>query len=59
MRRAAHGQAVPIPADSAGAVDPLGTVGTETVRLTDVEGLIALAHPAPDARELRPVVGFR
>jgi tRNA pseudouridine55 synthase len=49
-RRAAHGQPVPVPA---------GTGSTETVRLTDAEGLVALAEPAPDVAALRPVVGFR
>jgi tRNA pseudouridine55 synthase len=47
--RAAHGQTV-----AAAALD-----GGATVRLTDDEGLVALAQPGPDADTLRPVVGFR
>ncbi|MGA9856263.1 MAG: tRNA pseudouridine(55) synthase TruB [Solirubrobacteraceae bacterium] len=47
-RRAAHGARV-------SAVAP---PGSETVRLTDAEGLIALAAPQPDGT-LRPVVGLR
>ncbi|MGZ4350081.1 MAG: tRNA pseudouridine(55) synthase TruB [Solirubrobacteraceae bacterium] len=46
--RAAHGARV-----QAGA----GTAGT--VRLTDADGLIALAEPAPGGLGLRTVVGFR
>jgi tRNA pseudouridine55 synthase len=45
-RRAGHGMAVP------------GTA-TGTVRLTDDEGLIALAEPGRRDGELRPVVGLR
>jgi tRNA pseudouridine55 synthase len=45
-RRAQHGQAVP------------GRAGALT-RLTDDEGLIALAEPVPDAALLKPIVGFR
>jgi tRNA pseudouridine55 synthase len=45
-RRAGHGMAVP--GDAA-----------ETVRLTDAEGLIALADPGPRRGELKPVVGLR
>jgi tRNA pseudouridine55 synthase len=44
-RRAAHGVAVPGEAPG-------------TVRLTDAEGLVALAEPRPDGT-LKPVVGFR
>jgi tRNA pseudouridine55 synthase len=47
-RAASHGRAV------AGEA-PAGT----TVRLTDAEGLIALAEPTPAGDELKPVVGFR
>jgi tRNA pseudouridine55 synthase len=47
-RRAAHGQAVAAPA-------PAGPV----VRLTDAEGLVALAEPRPADGTLQPVVGFR
>jgi tRNA pseudouridine55 synthase len=49
-RRAAHGGAVAAP----GAAD----LAAEIVRLTDPEGLIALAAPQPDGT-LRPVVGLR
>jgi tRNA pseudouridine55 synthase len=49
-RRAAHGQTVPM---------PVGTDAGQTVRLTDADGLIALAQAAPDSATLRPVVGFR
>jgi tRNA pseudouridine55 synthase len=55
-RRAAHGQAVSMPK---GATGPAGPAGPETVRLTDDEGLIALAELAPDSAALRPVVVFR
>jgi tRNA pseudouridine55 synthase len=48
-RRAAHGGAVAAPAAIGGA---------EVVRLTDSDGLIALASPQPDGT-LRPVVGLR
>jgi tRNA pseudouridine55 synthase len=51
-RRAAHGGAVAFPAASEEAG------GAEIVRLTDSEGLIALASPGPDGA-LRPVVGLR
>jgi tRNA pseudouridine55 synthase len=47
-RRASHGVAVPAPAGLAG----------ETVRLTDDDGLIALAEPRPEGL-LKPIVGFR
>ncbi len=46
--RAAHGQTVPGSA-------PAGA----TVRLTDGDGLVALAEPALQTEGLRPVVGFR
>jgi tRNA pseudouridine55 synthase len=45
-RRAGHGVAVP--GQAAG-----------TVRLTDGEGLIALAEPVPGQHLLKPIVGFR
>ncbi len=51
--RAAHGQTV---ATAPGEAMP---AGAETVRLTDDEGLVALAQAGPDADTLRPVVGFR
>jgi tRNA pseudouridine55 synthase len=44
-RMAAHGRAVPGEA-------------TGVVRLTDADGLVALAEPRPDA-QLKPIVGFR
>ncbi|MFZ0043272.1 MAG: tRNA pseudouridine(55) synthase TruB, partial [Solirubrobacteraceae bacterium] len=50
-RRAGHGSGVVAP-ESPAPESPAGTV-----RLTDEEGLIALAEPEGDA--LRPVVGFR
>lgn len=53
-RRAGHGAAVPVEAP---VTARLG--GAETVRLTDDQGLIALARPAGDGSRLRPVVGFR
>ncbi|HEV7363776.1 MAG TPA: tRNA pseudouridine(55) synthase TruB [Solirubrobacteraceae bacterium] len=46
-RRAVHGVAV-----------PGGGVGGPHVRLTDAEGLIAVAEPRPDGT-LKPTVGFR
>jgi len=52
-RRAAHGGVVGAPG---GALAALG--GAEVVRLTDAEGLIALASPQPDGT-LRPTVGLR
>ncbi|HZE04519.1 MAG TPA: tRNA pseudouridine(55) synthase TruB, partial [Solirubrobacteraceae bacterium] len=50
-RRAAHGARVP-----AATASP---AGAETVRLTDADGLIALARLESDGRHLRPVVGLR
>ena len=47
-RRAAHGVAVPAPPEPAASA----------VRLTDGDGLVALAEPRPDGT-LKPVVGFR
>jgi tRNA pseudouridine55 synthase len=49
-RRASHGAAIPL----AGAQN-----GPELVRLTDAEGLIALAELRPDAGELKPTVVLR
>ena len=51
-RRAAHGVRVDGPAI---AVGPAGAV----VRLTDAEGLIALAERVDDGAGLKPIVGFR
>ncbi len=48
-RRAVHGQAIP---GGDGGLAP-------TVRLTDADGLVALAAPTADGTRLRPVVGFR
>jgi tRNA pseudouridine55 synthase len=53
-RRAAHGGAVAAAAVAAGP----GDASPDVVRLTDAEGLIALASPGPDGA-LRPVVGLR
>jgi tRNA pseudouridine55 synthase len=55
-RRAAHGVRVNAPAPAAHAA---GDVTASAVRLTDADGLIALAEPVPGALELKPVVGFR
>jgi tRNA pseudouridine55 synthase len=52
-RRAAHGVAVP-----AAAAGPPAGAGGAYVRLTDGDGLIAIAEPREDAL-LKPVVGFR
>lgn len=51
-RRAAHGVRVDAPTESMGA-------GTAAVRLTDVDGLIALAELADGETALKPIVGFR
>jgi tRNA pseudouridine55 synthase len=53
-RRAGHGVPVPDPRAAASATDP--AVGAP-VRLTDADGLIALAEPR--AGELKPIIGFR
>jgi tRNA pseudouridine55 synthase len=53
-RLAAHGGAVP----ASGTADLAADASAEIVRLTDSEGLIALAAPQPDGM-LRPVVGLR
>jgi tRNA pseudouridine55 synthase len=50
-RRASHGAAVWLPDGSAAQ--------EAVIRLTDHEGLIALAEPRAAGRELRPVVGLR
>jgi tRNA pseudouridine55 synthase len=50
-RRAAHGVRVDAPAG--GAASPA------VVRLTDADGLIALAEPVDDGAGLKPIVGFR
>jgi tRNA pseudouridine55 synthase len=70
-RRAAHGVAVPapparrvgVPASPALRVRLAANVAargtpSSVVRLTDAEGLIALAEPTGDGR-LKPIVGFR
>ncbi len=51
-RRAGHGAAVEAPA---GAADGAAA----TVRLTDPDGLIALAQPSPGTGTLKPFIGFR
>jgi tRNA pseudouridine55 synthase len=51
-RRASHGVAVPAPAG-------LAPDATAVVRLTDADGLIALAEPVDDGAGLKPIVGFR
>jgi hypothetical protein len=48
-RRAGHGVRVPGPTAPPGAV----------VRLTDADGLIALAERDDDGGALKPIVGFR
>lgn len=57
-RRAAHGGRVPV--DMAALVTAAGT-GPDglTVRLSDADGLIALAQPTGDGAHLRPIVGLR
>jgi tRNA pseudouridine55 synthase len=61
--RAAHGQAVAAPnGGEEGAGVERAALAGETVRLTDADGLVALAEPGTgDGGEglLRPVVGFR
>jgi tRNA pseudouridine55 synthase len=42
-----------------GAIVQAGAALAETVRLTDADGLIALAEPGPSPGTLKPVVGFR
>jgi tRNA pseudouridine55 synthase len=60
-RRAAHGVRVDAPAASArGDAPPAGARGdAPVVRLTDADGLIALAEPVDGGAGLKPVVGFR
>ena len=55
-RRAAHGVRVDVSAPAAPAA---GDTAPSAVRLTDADGLIALAEPVPGAAQLKPVVGFR
>jgi tRNA pseudouridine55 synthase len=55
-RRAAHGVRVAMP-EGGGATPPPRDV--TIMRLTDDEGLIALAEPVEDGAALKPVVGFR
>jgi tRNA pseudouridine55 synthase len=55
-RRASHGGAVPGSGTSGVATVPVSATGV--VRLTDDQGLIALAEPA-DGGVLKPVVGLR
>jgi tRNA pseudouridine55 synthase len=52
-RRAGHGVAV------AGGAAGAGGVAGGVVRLTDADGLIALAEPGSEPGTLKPVVGFR
>jgi tRNA pseudouridine55 synthase len=60
-RRAAFGQAVGGGAQDLGAVAGGGpdAAPAPTVRLTDADGLVALAQPTEDGTALRAVVGFR
>jgi tRNA pseudouridine55 synthase len=62
-RRAGHGARIDAPGaggDASGAGDAAPGAGVaQTVRLTDAEGLIALAEPVDDGTVLKPVVGFR
>ena len=55
-RRAAHGVRVDAAAAAAGAARE---VAAGAVRLTDADGLIALAEPVPGTVQLKPIVGFR
>ena len=55
-RRAAHGVRVEASAVAARAA---GDVAAGAVRLTDADGLIALAEPVPGTLQLKPIVGFR
>jgi tRNA pseudouridine55 synthase len=54
-RRAAHGVRVEVE----GAAAPTGPGPSPVVRLTDADGLIALAQPVDDGAALKPIVGFR
>jgi tRNA pseudouridine55 synthase len=60
-QRAAHGVRVDAPLSPAGASGlPTGAgAATEVVRLTDADGLIALAEPVDGGAGLKPIVGFR
>jgi tRNA pseudouridine55 synthase len=59
-RRAAHGARIAIDAASAGALATSASAGgAGTVRLTDDQGLIALARLEPEESVLRPIVGLR
>jgi tRNA pseudouridine55 synthase len=62
-RRAGHGARVQAPGagvDGPGAgVAAAGAGAVRTVRLTDTDGLIALAEPVDEGTMLKPVVGFR
>ena len=49
-RRAAHGN--PVPGDP-------GVAGRDVVRLTDDDGLVALAAPREQGSVLKPIVGLR
>ncbi len=60
-RRAGHGGTVPGPdaAQDAAVTLPERATGQPVVRLTDAEGLIALAGPGATPGTLKPIVGFR
>jgi tRNA pseudouridine55 synthase len=61
-RRAAHGRAIPAPRSAIPApcsASAVPGVAEALVRLTDEQGLIALAEPRPAAEALAPIVGFR
>ena len=49
-RRAGHGS--PVPGDP-------GVAGADVVRLTDDDGLVALAEPREQGSVLKPIVGLR
>ena len=57
-RRAGHGLAVPSAAPAGGRAAAGGGPAAAVTRLTDADGLIALAEPRADGT-LKPVVGFR
>jgi tRNA pseudouridine55 synthase len=56
-QRAGHGVAVAGGIEVAGGAGALG--GPGVVRLTDADGLIALAEPGSEPGTLKPIVGFR
>jgi tRNA pseudouridine55 synthase len=62
-RRAAHGVRVQGSGAGAGGAGaggaPASAVGSGVVRLTDADGLIALAEPVEGGVALKPIVGFR